>query len=37
MGGCLERPLHHTERLLDVTLRWGAWEERDRSHTRVSW
>ena len=33
MGGCLERPLHHTERLLDVTLRWGAWEERDRCHS----
>merc|ERR1719461_1675791 len=30
MGGCLERPLHHAERLLDVTLRWGSWPETDR-------
>ena len=30
MGGCLERPLHHSEKLLDVTLRWGSWEEEDR-------
>ena len=30
MGGSLERPLHHSERLLDVTLRWGSWHEEDR-------
>ena len=30
MGGSLERPLHHSERLLDVTLRWGSWDEADR-------
>ena len=30
MGGCLERPLHHQEKLLDVTLRWGSWDEADR-------
>ena len=30
LAGALERPLHHSERLLDVTLRWGAWQEQDR-------
>ena len=27
LGGSLERPLHHSEKLLDVTLRWGRWVE----------
>jgi hypothetical protein len=30
LGGALERPLHHAEKLLDVTLRWGSWPETDR-------
>ena len=30
LGGSLERPLHHSEKLLDVTLRWGSWPETDR-------
>jgi len=30
LAGALERPLHHAERLLDVTLRWGSWPETDR-------
>ena len=30
LGGALERPLHHTDKLLDVTLRWGSWAESDR-------
>ena len=30
LGGALQRPLHHTDRLLDVTLRWGSWAESDR-------
>ena len=30
LGGALQRPLHHTDRLLDVTLRWGSWAEADR-------
>jgi len=30
LGGTLERPLHHSEKMLDVTLRWGTWAEADR-------
>ena len=30
LAGALERPLHHAEQLLDVTLRWGSWPETDR-------
>ena len=30
LAGALERPLHHAEKLLDVTLRWGSWPETDR-------
>ena len=30
LAGALERPLHHAEQLLDVTLRWGSWPESDR-------
>ena len=30
LAGALERPLHHAEQLLDVTLRWGSWAETDR-------
>ncbi|XP_069692438.1 arf-GAP with Rho-GAP domain, ANK repeat and PH domain-containing protein 1 [Periplaneta americana] len=29
-GGALSRPLHHTERVLDVVLRWGYWSDIDR-------
>ncbi|PSN41421.1 hypothetical protein C0J52_16872 [Blattella germanica] len=29
-GGSLTRPLHHTERVLDVVLRWGYWDDADR-------
>jgi hypothetical protein len=29
-GGALTRPLHHTERVLDVVLRWGYWSDVDR-------
>ena len=25
LGGALERPIHHSEKMLDVTLRWGTW------------
>eukprot|EP00092_Neocalanus_flemingeri_P004733 GFUD01005098.1.p1 GENE.GFUD01005098.1~~GFUD01005098.1.p1 ORF type:complete len:1563 (+),score=315.45 GFUD01005098.1:146-4834(+) len=30
LGGSLERPLHHSEKMLDVTLRWGTWDAEDR-------
>ena len=30
LAGALERPLHHADKLLDVTLRWGSWAECDR-------
>lgn len=26
----LTRPIHHTEKVLDVVLRWGYWDESDR-------
>jgi hypothetical protein len=29
-AGALTRPLHHTERVLDVVLRWGYWSDADR-------
>nr|XP_018909007.1 PREDICTED: arf-GAP with Rho-GAP domain, ANK repeat and PH domain-containing protein 1 [Bemisia tabaci] len=28
--GAMQRPLHHTEKVLDVVLRWGYWDEADR-------
>ena len=30
LGGMLERPIHHSEIMLDVTLKWGTWSEQDR-------
>jgi len=30
LGECLERPVHYTEKMLDLTLRWGIWEDGDR-------
>eukprot|EP00088_Acartia_fossae_P043586 TRINITY_DN4594_c0_g1_i12.p1 TRINITY_DN4594_c0_g1~~TRINITY_DN4594_c0_g1_i12.p1 ORF type:complete len:244 (-),score=29.15 TRINITY_DN4594_c0_g1_i12:254-937(-) len=30
LGDCLERPIHYSEKLLDLTLRWGVWEDEDR-------
>ena len=29
VGGALSRPLHHSELLLDVVLRWSYWDEID--------
>ena len=34
LGGSLERPLHHSEKLLDVTLRWGRWVERGKTSSQ---
>ena len=30
LGGALQRPIHHSELVLDVTLKWGSWCEQDR-------
>lgn len=30
LGGMMERPIHHSEIMLDVTLKWGGWSEADR-------
>ena len=30
MGGALQRPIHHSELVLDVTLKWGSWGEQER-------
>jgi hypothetical protein len=30
LGGSLQRPLHHSELVLDVTLKWGSWGDQDR-------
>ena len=30
LGGMMERPIHHSEIMLDVTLKWGDWPEADR-------
>jgi len=30
LGECLERPVHYSEKMLDLTLRWGDWEDIDR-------
>lgn len=30
LGGALQRPIHHSELVLDVALKWGAWDEEDR-------
>ncbi|XP_040570761.1 arf-GAP with Rho-GAP domain, ANK repeat and PH domain-containing protein 2 isoform X2 [Lepeophtheirus salmonis] len=32
MEGALERPLHHSEVMLDVNLRWGSWSTEDRKN-----
>ncbi|XP_051172084.1 uncharacterized protein LOC127288588 [Leptopilina boulardi] len=30
LAGALERPLHHSERVLEVVARWGYWDPEDR-------
>lgn len=30
LSGALERPLHHSERVLEVVARWGYWDPEDR-------
>jgi hypothetical protein len=25
LGGAMERPIHHSEVMLEVTLKWGTW------------
>ena len=30
LGGALQRPIHYSELVLDVTLKWGSWGEEDR-------
>lgn len=30
LGGMMERPIHHSEIMLEVTLKWGEWSEPDR-------
>ncbi|XP_023322397.1 arf-GAP with Rho-GAP domain, ANK repeat and PH domain-containing protein 3 isoform X2 [Eurytemora carolleeae] len=30
LGETLERPVHFSEKLLDLTLRWGSWQDADR-------
>ena len=30
LDGMLERPIHHSEVMLEVTLKWGTWSEADR-------
>ena len=30
LGGMMERPIHHSEIMLEVTLKWGQWSEPDR-------
>jgi len=30
LGGMMERPIHHSEIMLEVTLKWGKWSEADR-------
>ncbi len=30
LNGALQRPIHHSEYVLDVALRWGSWSEEDR-------
>lgn len=30
MSGALERPLHHSERVLETVARWGYWDPEDR-------
>ena len=30
LGGALQRPIHYSEQVLDVTLKWGSWGEQDR-------
>ena len=33
LGGELERPIHHSELIYDVTLKWSTWAEGDRRNT----
>merc|ERR1719474_2315815 len=30
LGESLERPVHYSEKMLDLTLRWGSWQDDDR-------
>lgn len=30
LNGALTRPIHYTEKVLDVVLKWGYWDESDR-------
>lgn len=30
LGGALERPLHHAEKVLETVARWGYWDPDDR-------
>lgn len=30
LGGSLQRPLHHGEKVLEVVARWGYWDPEDR-------
>ena len=32
MGGEMERPVHHSELIYDVTLKWWRWPEEDRRY-----
>ncbi|CAH0546516.1 unnamed protein product [Brassicogethes aeneus] len=35
LDGKLHRPVHHTEKLLNVVLRWGYWDEPDRKENHL--
>ncbi|QQP38474.1 Uncharacterized protein FKW44_019052, partial [Caligus rogercresseyi] len=35
LEGSLERPLHHSELMLDVNLRWGSWSPEDRKNNAL--
>lgn len=32
LNGALQRPIHHTEAILDIVLKWGSWGEEDRKN-----
>merc|ERR1719507_1105173 len=34
LGGALQRPIHYSELVLDVTLKWGNWGEEDTKFER---
>lgn len=35
LGGSLSRPLHPLERVMEVVLRWGDWDEVDRRDNQL--